>query len=88
VNSGEEEEEKEEGGEGRLTCDGGGLAGVKGSGGVRMWLQMVVPGGGFSSFLLCFCFSSVCLCFCFFFFFSRYRAVINDGEEGSSWQWL
>ena len=60
--------------------------GAGGDGGVRMWLQMVVPGGGFSSFLLCFLFSSVCLCFCFFF--SRYRAVINDGEEGSSWQWL
>ena len=47
--------------------------GAGGDGGGRMWLQMVVPGGGFSSFLLCFCFSSVCLCFCFFFCFSRCR---------------
>jgi hypothetical protein len=47
--------------------------GAGGDGGGRMWLQMVVPGGGFSSFLLCFCFSSVSLCLCFFFCFSRGR---------------
>jgi hypothetical protein len=42
-------------------CDGGG----------RMWLQMVVPSGGFSSFLLCFCFSLffLFLFLCIFFSF-------------------
>jgi len=44
-----------------------------GDGGGLMWLQMVVPGGRFSSFLLCFCFSSISLCLCFFFCFSRGR---------------
>jgi hypothetical protein len=47
--------------------------GAGGDDGGRMWLQMVVPGDDFSSFLLCFCFSSVFLCFCFFFCFSWCR---------------
>ena len=50
----------------------------------RMLLHMVVPVGGFASFLLCFCFSSVCLCFCFFFYFSRCKGYYQ--WRGGRWQ--
>jgi len=58
--------------------------GAGGDGGGRMWLHMVVPCGGFSSFLLCFYFSSICLCFYFFFCFSRCRGCYQ--WRGGRWQ--
>jgi hypothetical protein len=56
--------------------------GASGDNGGRMWLQMVVPGGGFSSFLLCFCFSFFFLFLFLCIYFSFWRWLCG------CWRWL